>query len=337
MVHFLSSVTLAVSLMGAALAHPGHDINLEIMERAAYAAQPEYRNLDHCAAEIKARDHQLIQRRMAMVDELRAKRGIKVKRTVAEVLAKNHQSSKAVTPDSSYTAIFGSNNSCILQPETTEGPYYVTGELVRRDITDDSVGQAGVPLTFDVQIIDTTTCKPLPQVALEAWFCNSTGVYGGVVANGNGNSADRTNLDNTMLRGIQFSDASGILQFDSIFPGHYTGRTPHIHILSHIGSTTLTNGTITTGKISHVGQLFFDQSLITRVEATSPYNTNRQSLTTNQNDGIFAQEAATSDPVLNYVLLGSAITDGIFGWATVGINPTISKTVNAAAHYDGPN
>lgn len=108
-------------------------------------------------------------------------------------------------------------------------------------------------------------------------------------------------------------------------------------VLAHIGSTTLANGTLTGGKISHVGQLFFDQTLITKVEATSPYSTNKQSLTLNKNDGIFSQEAATSDPVLNYVLLGTSVTQGIFGWVTVGINPTVSKTVQAAGHYDGKN
>ena len=163
------------------------------------------------------------------------------------------------------------------------------------------------------------------------------GVYGGVIANNNGNSADKTNVDNTMLRGVQFSDANGVLQFKSVFPGHYTGRAPHIHILAHIGSTTLANGTLSGGKISHVGQLFFDQTLITKVEATSPYSTNKQALTLNKNDGIFATTAATSDPVLNYVLLGSTVADGIFGWVTVGINPAISKTVRPAGHYDGPN
>jgi protocatechuate 3,4-dioxygenase beta subunit len=102
----------------------------------------------------------------------------------------------------------------------------VSGEYVRQDITD---ANPGLPLTFDVQVIDTTTCKPIPQVAVEVWHCNSTGVYGGVVAEGNGNTADASNINNTMFRGIQFSNENGILQFDTTFPGHYTGRTNHIH------------------------------------------------------------------------------------------------------------
>lgn len=32
-----------------------------------------------------------------------------------------------------------------------------------------------------------------------------------------------------MLRGIQPSTADGVVLFDTIVPGHYIGRTPHIH------------------------------------------------------------------------------------------------------------
>lgn len=32
-----------------------------------------------------------------------------------------------------------------------------------------------------------------------------------------------------MLRGIQPTTTDGVVLFDTIFPGHYIGRTPHIH------------------------------------------------------------------------------------------------------------
>lgn len=62
----------------------------------------------------------------------------------------------------------------------------------------------------------------------DIWNCNSTGVYSGVQSNGNGNYDDTTNLDNTALRGIQQTDDDGVVQFTSIFPGHYTGRATHM-------------------------------------------------------------------------------------------------------------
>lgn len=113
--------------------------------------------------------------------------------------------------------LFAGNNSCILTPETTQGPYWVSGELVRQNITE---GQAGVPLTLDVQIIDVNTCEPVPQAYLEIWSCNSTGVYSGVNANGNGNTNDTTNLNATFMRGVQKSDNDGVVIFDTLVPGH---------------------------------------------------------------------------------------------------------------------
>ena len=58
----------------------------------------------------------------------------------------------------------------------------------------------------------------------------STGVYGGVSSNGNGNSDDLTNLDNTFLRGIVETDVNGVAQYETVFPGHYTSRkSPREH------------------------------------------------------------------------------------------------------------
>ncbi|KAF2852133.1 aromatic compound dioxygenase [Plenodomus tracheiphilus IPT5] len=335
----IAAIAFAVTRLTCPVtAHPGHDIQEEIAERAAFLSNTEYKNLDHCAEQLQARSAGLIARREAMVKHLREKRGIS-KRDFEGVLNTDHHSNQSVTPESPSDVIFAGNSSCILQPETTEGPYWVSGEYVRKDITD---GNPGVPLTFDVQIIDTTSCQPLSKIALESWQCNSTGVYGGVIARTNGNPADATNINNTMFRGIQFSDDDGILQFDTtqvhyfeLFPGHYTGRTTHIHVLAHINATLNSlNSTLTGGYVSHVGQLFFDQELINAVEAFEPYTSNTQDLLLNVDDGIFANEAATSDPVLNYVYLGDTAADGLFGWVTVGLDPNAVTTPRAAAYLD---
>lgn len=71
---------------------------------------------------------------------------------------------------------------------------------------------------------------------------------------------------------------------------------------------------------SHVGQIFFDQDLITEVEKTSPYSTNTQSLTENADDDILQMEADTTDPFMEYVLLGDSVSDGIFAWISIGVN-----------------
>lgn len=185
-------------------------------------------------------------------------------------------------------------------------------------------------------MIDVETCEPVPNIYLEIWHCNATGVYSGVVSSGNGNSDDETNIDATFLRGIQKTSSDGVAQFESVFPGHYTGRATHIHLLAHTNVTAYCNGTLGNEvSASHVGQTFFDQSLITEVEATSPYNSNTQELTTNDEDSILAEETATDgvDPFMEYTLLGESVSDGLFAWLAFGINSTDSSTVTPAAFY----
>lgn len=163
--------------------------------------------------------------------------------------------------------------------------------------------------------------------------CNSTGVYGGVTSSGNGDSTDETNLDNTWLRGVQGTDDDGVAQFQTLFPGHYTGRTTHIHVMVHLNATPFDNATLIDTTAAHVGQMFFDQDLITAVEATSPYSGNTQTLTTNDEDGILTEEQASGDPIVKYVLLGDTVEDGLLAWLSFGIDTTYSRTVSAAATY----
>lgn len=176
----------------------------------------------------------------------------------------------------------------------------------------------------------------MPNVYLEMWHCNSTGVYSGIVASGNGDSSDETNINNTFLRGIQETDSDGVAQFESLFPGHYTSRATHIHLMVHVNATLFSNNTLGNDVVaSHVGQAFFDQSLISAVEETAPYSTNTQDLTTNSDDSILSEETATDgvDPFHEYTLLGETISDGLFAWLAFGINTTQTQSITPAAFY----
>jgi hypothetical protein len=106
------------------LAHPGHDVKQEIAQRSAYMAQAEYRSLAHCSAKFKERGVQerAIARRKAHVEALRTKRSIE-KRDFNTVLNTNHHSDKNYTLATPADVLFAGNNSCILSPEVTEGPY----------------------------------------------------------------------------------------------------------------------------------------------------------------------------------------------------------------------
>ncbi|KAI1121381.1 aromatic compound dioxygenase [Nemania abortiva] len=327
---FVSGLAL---LSGSVLAHPGHDLTQEIAERREFLGSVKRADLSHCADKLKARgvSKRNVARRTATIEKARAKRGLK-KRDLATVLATSHNSTDlGYTPNTDAATLFSGNSSCILTPEVTQGPYYVGGELIRRNIIED---QGGVDTIIDYQIIDVDTCDPVPNVYLEMWHCNSTGVYSGIVASGNGDSSDETNIDKTWLRGIQISDSDGVVQFESIFPGHYTSRATHIHLMVHTNATVYPNGTLGNEvSASHVGQSFFDQDLISAVEATAPYNTNTQELTENADDGILSEETATDgvDPFHEYTLLGDSVSDGIFAWMAFGINATQVQSITPAA------
>ncbi|KAH7094656.1 Intradiol ring-cleavage dioxygenase-like protein [Paraphoma chrysanthemicola] len=337
---FTAFLGAAALLAQTAVAHPGQskeEAAQEMAERRAYFAANK-RSLAHCADALKKRGNDIAMhnRRAAAVEKARAKRSLSVgkpylrARDLDSVLATDHKSNlTGITVDSDADVLFSGNSSCILTPETTQGPYWVQGELVRENVTD---GQAGVPLTLDIQIIDVNTCEPVPEAFLEIWHCNSTGVYSGVVASGNGNSNDASNINKTFHRGIQQSDNDGVVSFETTFPGHYTGRATHIHVMTSQDATVNANETLSGQSVTHVGQMFFDQDLISLVETEAPYTTNTQELTTNAEDSILAEEAGTVDPFIEYVLLGDKVSDGIFGWLAFGMDTNAAYNITPAAY-----
>lgn len=178
----------------------------------------------------------------------------------------------------SETSLFSSNGStsCILTPEVTIGPYNIHGELIRSNITET---QTGVPMHLEFQFVDTSTCEGVEGLMLDIWAANATGVYSGVAV-----SANEASLDTTFLRGLQVTDSDGVASFDTVFPGHYSGRAIHQHVVSHYNYTILPNNTIVGGDINHIGQLFFDESLKAAIQDTYPYNTNTEAAVTNDED-----------------------------------------------------
>jgi hypothetical protein len=101
--------------------------------------------------------------------------------------------------------------------------------------------------------------------------------------------------------------------------------------MTHRNQTVLANNTISGGTINHVGQIFFDQSLNDEVAKLPPYNTNTLFKTSNKNDMIMATgTAGNADNVVNYVLLGNKLEDGIFAWINFGIDTTNNFKVMVA-------
>jgi protocatechuate 3,4-dioxygenase beta subunit len=189
--------------------------------------------------------------------------------------------SKKAAKTSSATSTTGAATStadaatCVLSPEMTEGPYFLSGGAVRTDITD---GHPGTPLRLAFTVVDVTTCAPIPNAMIDVWHADAAGNYSGFGS---------TSSDRTFLRGTQVTDASGKAGFTTIYPGWYQGRATHIHLKVHVG-----------GNAVHTGQLFFDEAANQAVYANAPYTGHAGTRTLNSQDGIYASGGAQSIPTL---------------------------------------
>jgi len=179
--------------------------------------------------------------------------------------------------------------SCVLTPEMTEGPYYVSGEKVRRNITE---GRPGASLGLALTVADASTCKPIKGAAVDIWHCDALGVYSGVQGN-----------TGTFMRGVQRTDASGLAHFATVYPGWYTGRAVHIHVKVHIG-----------GNVVHTGQFFFDDALTDAVYTRAPYNTRGARDIRDSSDSIYRNGGSKS--LLSVKKSGS----GYLGSITMGVH-----------------
>lgn len=215
-------------------------------------------------------------------------------------------------------------------PEVTQGPYYVSGEYIRDD-GDVRERELGVDTFVDVQIVDIATCEPVVGAYIDWWHANATGVYSGINAQGNGDATDLTNINKTFLRGLIKTDSNGVASVQDKFAGHYNGRATHIHMAVHINGTVLPNGTYSGGEMTHIGQIFWDETLITDVNLNWPYSTNTGDVVHNVDDNVFPDEAVGYDPVPNYIYLSDDVADGIFAWTTVGVDLTKDSAISAAA------
>jgi protocatechuate 3,4-dioxygenase beta subunit len=188
-------------------------------------------------------------------------------------------------------AAAASSSSCVLSPEVTEGPYWVDNNLTRRDVTED---RRGLPLALRLTVQNARTCGAIAAADVEIWHADASGAYSGV----NGSNA-------TWLRGHQKSNAKGVVLFDTIYPGWYRGRTPHIHLKVHVG-----------GQVVHTGQLFFPDRISTAVFRTSPYRGHGQADTTNTSDSIYAQAGGSRARLR---LVGRPSGKGYAGTANLGV------------------
>ncbi|MEV5912854.1 intradiol ring-cleavage dioxygenase [Streptomyces chartreusis] len=229
-----------------------------------------------------------------------------------------------------------------LTSETTEGPYYIDADKLRKDITED---QEGIPLTLRLKVIDAETCKPIRNAAVDIWHCNALGVYSGYEDMGSGGgtppSGEPTGEppsgepsggpgggggvhqeptdDERYLRGTWRTDRNGTVEFKTVFPGWYQGRCVHIHTKVHV-SGTWTDAGYEGGNTCHTGQFFFDEESVLASAEVAPYSTNTTTRTTLDEDTIYPDNG-TEGGLLKLKYRKNDIAKGVVATITMGVDP----------------
>lgn len=98
----------------------------------------------------------------------------------------------------------GGQGSCPPTRPDMLGPFYKPDAPVRSRTGD------GLVVTGTVR--SASNCAPLPGARLEWWSADTSGGY------------------QDSLRATQLADADGHYRYETVFPGKYPGRPPHLHV-----------------------------------------------------------------------------------------------------------
>jgi protocatechuate 3,4-dioxygenase beta subunit len=236
----------------------------------------------------------------------------------------NGDSGSTVASSSGSSSGSGSTTTtCAAIPEETAGPYPGDGSntangsianalalsgIVRSDIRTSIAGASGVaggvPLTVQLTLVNTDAgCADLSGYAIYLWHCDREGRYSmyssGVTAE-------------NYLRGVQETDANGLVSFTTIFPGCYSGRMPHIHFEVY---RSLATATASTSKIK-TSQMAFPVATCQTIYATTGYSASIANLAQIS----FATDNVFSDGTgLQLAALSGDTTNGYVASLEVGI------------------
>ncbi len=220
------------------------------------------------------------------------------------------------------------SDSCVAVASETAGPYPSDGSntvngmasnvlqqsgVVRSDIRssfgDSTTVADGVPMSLTLTLSNSNNnCALLAGYAVYLWHCDRAGNYS-LYSSGV--------QDENYLRGVQVADANGQVTFQSIFPGCYSGRYPHIHfeVYSSLSAATL-----------YTNRVFTSQIALPRDVCSTVYSnatgysasTSNLSGVTIASDNVFRDNTTAQITAMTAALTGS-VDAGYAGTVAVGI------------------
>ncbi|KQB83606.1 Dioxygenase [Corynebacterium oculi] len=215
----------------------------------------------------------------------------------------------------------------------TAGPYPGDGSngpdvldisgVERSDIRSSIGGGAtadGVPLTVTMNLIDLSNNNaPYAGAAVYIWHCDAEGRY---------SMYDDALLEKTYLRGVQVADSKGTVTFQTIVPGCYAGRWPHLHfeVFPDSASITDVNNNVLTS------QLVVPEEVATATYADSRYTDSVSNFAaiTLETDNVFSDGWEDQVPAVS-----GSVQGGYTLTIDVAIDPTTEQEMSDAAPMPG--
>lgn len=137
-------------------------------------------------------------------------------------------------------------------PPLTEGPFYTPDSPQRTNLVEEGI--PGEKIVIRGYVLDRN-CQPISTAWLDFWQADANGVY-----------------DNRgyVLRGHQFTDEYGRFVLETVLPGEYPGRTPHIHVkVQPPGGSIITTQLFFPGAAANQIDRIFDQRLLVELQTTA--------------------------------------------------------------------
>jgi protocatechuate 3,4-dioxygenase beta subunit len=272
-------------------------------------------------------------------------------------------------------AATAASDTCHLTSELTVGPFYVAKEKIRSNLVE---SKPGLPLLLSATVLDSRTCKPIVNAAVDLWHCDARGYYSGYTMNdpdqemfggarggpggergggppgggppgagppgggppGGGPPGDRAggpgggpggvggdgmmfkpSDEMTFLRGVQYTNKRGVVQFATIYPGWYYARAIHIHLRVHVDSKPLA-GMVNGGHVCHTGQIAFPDETTDRVAKLSDYANRKLVRTLNREDTVFSAATEAECMIKLAQLSTRDLAKGMKGEVVLTVDPT---------------
>ena len=149
-------------------------------------------------------------------------------------------------------------------------------------------GEGGDASDGGARVVEAGSCAPIGGASVDIWHTDAYGRYSGFRGQGS-DGADTSGK--TFLRGTQVTDGDGLVEFETIYPGWYPGRTAHIHFRAYTEEGSLASS-----------QLYFPDEVTDVVYSGEMYSLRGDRGTQNGDDGVLRGDLG--------VLMGDVVESG---------------------------